>query len=736
MPLDAYSPCPGGRDKKIRHCCPDLLKELQLLETMLQNGQAAAAVAKIDALEKDHPDCACLKATKCVALRTAGRWEEYFDLANAFAAAEPDNPQALAERTLALTAGGDAVEALFTLIDGIETTEAGKLHHALLLPAVITASRLVEEEKIFPAVALLKLVQAFQPQNQDAAVLLHRIYSRRDLPLLLKELPFDHKSPSEWAGTGRYNVAVSEMATGQWKKARAILEELIPSADAWPYLWRSLAVVRLWLCDEIGAVQALERFAQATSVDPDDAVDAETLLYFLRDESDTIEIVQTTHPVDNDAKALEAFLSAGDFVNVPFDPRRYGDAEHPAPNHIFKVMDRPFPADRETPTLENTPLLLGTLLLYGKQTDRDARIELHVTTEHKDRLTARIGQVAGSDFGPETESLSMARLPWLTNRLQPEFQFKPTAELNAEQVAALYRDYLEKVFVPEWLSRSSSDFGGKTPEELAKAGNAGAKLAGAIATLGVLADSRSAGELTAMLRKKLNLPEPTVLRSPDSDEEALRFFNALPAWRWSRVDLSNVSPAVLGQLLSVAQLLSVTEAAEKFADKILAQPAPETLDSAAANVRLLAYEAALESASLESPPTRAFELLDKATAEAKKYGVSDSRLNLREVMLRLAAGDVVGFQRTVEHLAREHRNEPETMDALQSMLINLGVLNPDGSPRQMPVPGQSADPLTQGGPGERLGGDLGTGPSQPSSGLWTPGSDEPASGGGKLWTPE
>ena len=728
MPLDAYSPCPGGRDHKIRHCCPDLLKDLQQLETMLQNGQAAAAVTKIEALEKTHPDCACLKATQCAALRMASRWDEYFELARAFAAAEPANPLALSEAALATAAGGDAVEALEKLIDGIETTEPGKIHPALLLPAVVTASRLAEEEKIFPAVALAKLVQAFQPQNQDAAVLLHRIYGRRDLPLLLKELSFDRKSPDEWLGTGRYNVAVVQMATGQWKKARAVLEELVPHADAWPYLWRSLATVRLWLCDEIGAVDALTRFAVDKNVARDDALDAETLLYFLRDESDTVEILQVTHPIGDDAKTLEALLSANDFVNVPFDPRRYGDADHPAPNHIFKALDRPFPPEGTPFTVENTPILLGTVLLYGRQTDRDARVELHVMASNKEQLVSRLEAIAPNDFRPETESLVMARLPWVTNRLQPEFQFKPNAELNAEQLLTLYRDYLTNVFVPEWLDRPSADFGGLSPNALSKQGGGEIQLAGAVATLGALAEKRLSDTLTKALREKLGLPEPAVLHAPDDDAAALAFFNTLAAWRWNRVDLSNVSAAVLGQLLPVAQLLGETKSAEKFAEKILEQPAAAGASNEVIQARLLAYEVALEAASLESS-AKVFELLEQAKAEAKQFGVSDSRLNLREATLRLAAGDAVGFQRTVEHLAREHHNEPETMNALQGMLINLGVLNPDGSPRQM---GAGADGLNAAAPQQDFAA-----PPQQSSGLWTPGKDEPASGGGgKLWTPD
>jgi hypothetical protein len=31
MPIDAYSPCPGGTGKKIKFCCPDFLGELETI---------------------------------------------------------------------------------------------------------------------------------------------------------------------------------------------------------------------------------------------------------------------------------------------------------------------------------------------------------------------------------------------------------------------------------------------------------------------------------------------------------------------------------------------------------------------------------------------------------------------------------------------------------------------------------------------------------------------------------
>jgi hypothetical protein len=95
---------------------------------------------------------------------------------------------------------------------------------------------------------------------------------------------------------------------------------------------------------------------------------------------------------------------------------------------------------------------------------------------------------------------------------------------------------------------------------------------------------------------------------------------------------------------------------------------------------------------------------------------------LREAALRLLLGQAEEFQLIITDVARQHRNEPEAMTELQMLLMSLGLINPDGTPRAMgPVAGAGAQA-----------------PAASESKLWTPDSDLPPSGGSgsKLWTPD
>ena len=66
MPIDPYSPCPGGTGKKIKFCCSDLTAELDKIQRMLDGEQRAACLEYIDTLEAKFPERACLLSIKAM----------------------------------------------------------------------------------------------------------------------------------------------------------------------------------------------------------------------------------------------------------------------------------------------------------------------------------------------------------------------------------------------------------------------------------------------------------------------------------------------------------------------------------------------------------------------------------------------------------------------------------------------------------------------------------------------
>ena len=79
--------------------------------------------------------------------------------------------------------------------------------------------------------------------------------------------------------------------------------------------------------------------------------------------------------------------------------------------------------------------------------------------------------------------------------------------------------------------------------------------------------------------------------------------------------------------------------------------------------------------------------------------------------------------RLIEHLQRHHLEEPGVGDVLTQMLIDVGLLRPDGTPAMTPHRGEPTGVVEEE-------------PAAAAGGLWTPDSDSSAGGGGKLWTPD
>ena len=90
-----------------------------------------------------------------------------------------------------------------------------------------------------------------------------------------------------------------------------------------------------------------------------------------------------------------------------------------------------------------------------------------------------------------------------------------------------------------------------------------------------------------------------------------------------------------------------------------------------------------------------------------------------ELSFRFGHGEIEPAMRLMQHIESRHIEEKGVAQTLTQMLINFGLLNPDGTPVAMP--------------GRRAAAEAAP-PAAEASKLWTPGSESSGSGG-KLWTP-
>src|SRR5690606_7789861 len=115
-------------------------------------------------------------------------------------------------------------------------------------------------------------------------------------------------------------------------------------------------------------------------------------------------------------------------------------------------------------------------------------------------------------------------------------------------------------------------------------------------------------------------------------------------------------------------------------------------------------DAHLARIEYSASPAAALQLLREAKAFFGQHNLDQAELLLMELTQQVRGGDVQGFQQTVRTLTTEYRHREDIMAALQQMLVSMGLINPDGSPRELPRR-QAAAPEA----------------APRDSGIWTPG---------------
>jgi hypothetical protein len=175
-----------------------------------------------------------------------------------------------------------------------------------------------------------------------------------------------------------------------------------------------------------------------------------------------------------------------------------------------------------------------------------------------------------------------------------------------------------------------------------------------------------------------------------------------------RLEVEPLDDEQLALVFHRAAMFHALDAAQKFATAIVARPSFATRPE-----RVEAYRVLVESARSVGEGLKAIEDARREALEAKQ---SCAVWDLMELSLRFGQGNANEAMRLMQHIETRHIKEPGVAQSLTRMLINAGLLNPDGSPVAMP-PGAEAVPA-----------------AAEQSKLWTPGG-ETAGSGGKLWTP-
>jgi hypothetical protein len=470
-------------------------------------------------------------------------------------------------------------------------------------------------------------------------------------------------------------------------------------------VWNNLALVRGWIADEAGAREALQKFA-ALPGPLEDAVEAEATAMLLSESplGDDVDIVRWTWLVRDPELLQESLLSDRRAAPVPVDASAWPVSDSPPPRMAGMLLDRPALDGDESPSLDNVPSVVGQLLLFGRETDRAARLEIiGLTKNQADLAKAILRSIGGDALESEPEETLMAKTS-VSHQMIAHRWVPPRGVPRARIDALLVQDFHDAL-LNRWPDHPLGALGGRSLRQAAGDPAARVKVLAAILVMQQWSGRSQAEFDFNDVRSQLGLPTLGPIE-PQPGEIRL-----LPLIRLARVQVEKLSDDDLVAGFHRAGLYHVWDAVRKFTRAIIDRPA-----FARSQERMEAYRALAQSATtLEE----GIATIEEGRRDALSSGQSCAVWDLLELSFRFGHGDGEQAMRLLQHIETRHIEEQGVAQTLTQMLINVGLLSPDGTP--IATAGRRAAP------------EVGPPAAEPSK-LWTPGSESSGSGG-KLWTP-
>lgn len=669
MTLDLYQFCPCGSGKKVKFCCSrDIVHELDRVLRMVQGEQRLAALEKLDALLAKYPQrpsLLMLKANIEMQLRDLPKAQATVQQLQQVA---PQNASAQALLAIVLAAEAQPARVLvrqlqqaFVVADSAITS---RMYEAIILVSV----RLAQEG--FPAAALghLRLAYAITDAKDDRCTsMLMQLSQSRAVSLLLREPLELTDCPDAVTWKKEYRAAMADAHRGRWLPAADRLRDMSQRIlDAAPIL-QNLAVLRTWLAQNEEAVEAFHALARIRELPLEDRVRFEALAQLLDTNSDatTVPVVEVAYPVTDTEKLMEQCLSHRRVRSMPVPPRN-AESDEPPAKAIFDILDRPMPPSSADLTAADVPRSLGTCAIYGRQTDREARLELITTkTAEFSQLLDVTRELWGGQLPEPVSEQELQRVSRVTFEILSGWRLPD--DITPEQRQRLATELRRHAILQRWPQTPSPLLGGKTPIEAVREGQSRVPLLANLLILELTAQEGQWQIDTRPLREQLNLPVPAPI---DPRQQDLQGLDHVPVHRFGRLVVSQLSDDQLLAAYRRAYGLLSVESLRQLALEVIQRPSlDERID------KVEAYDILSDVAQTTD---EALEYLEKARKLATAEGESPAQWLIDELELRLLRGEGEKFLALLKEIQTRYINEIGVGPALMQLLTRYGLVSPDG----------------------------------------------------------
>ncbi|MFC1758159.1 hypothetical protein ACFL2H_05240 [Planctomycetota bacterium] len=708
MTVDLYKLCPCGSGKKIKFCCRDMATDLERIRRMIDGDQRLAANDKIDSLLKK-----CKKDSERVALlmmraeiqMQLGEHDAGMAVVDEILAMEPHNASALAIRALLSLTNQELTvrEALDNLQESVKNVRE-VMTRTVYDAVYATVMFLLSRDHMFSAKGLLQFsVMVSGGKDARCVQMLNNINRTNEVDFLLREHIDSSARPANVTWAREFDVAMHIASQGNWRDASGMLNDMSNRILDEPSILRNLAIVQALNAQSEESAKTFRQFASLRRLPLLDRVHAEALAGVVHPESanTSVDVVKTTIELKDVDAFMEKLLSNKRFVK--FDTPATQDGQ-PAPKAGFQVLDIDQPADDAEITLENLPVLRCTLLVYGKQTDREARVDIIVAKSSQyDAIVEFVESAIGDNAGDKSEPEIVGSV----NELQaevfgtPMLQLAKSQDLRRELLVA----YRRKALLEVWPDTPRTAFHGKTPRQVAEESSDNLKLLAELLSFEVESETQSWDLSIDEMRTAIGLPEREKI------DLTQRKIEHVPVSHLGRVDIEALSDDDLLKVYRYAYAVMAGGILHRIALELSKR------EGVTEKVDMVEIFDVLSDLSTESD--EALEWLEKARKLATAAGESPAHWLIDEMEIRLMRGEAERFQALFKEIQTRYMKEPGVGQALFALFRKYGLITDDGqlasNPDAAQVPDEEAEP----------------------SGLWTPDGDKSeAKSESKLWVPD
>ena len=404
MDIDAYHLCPCQSGNKIKFCCgKDVINDLNDILKKNSGGQVQAALDQLERTADKHGSRDCLLVIKTHILISANDIEAAKTVNAQFREQSPAHSMGLQHLAMINLLEGRLDDAVNSLQDAMDANKGAEIPVAVSNIFKVVAEALVSHGFLFAGLAHLQFASRLRgDEDREIAEMFMGLLQEWSFFSFLFQTDLIEPVPESVEWEKLYSNAARAIARGQFRRALQYLTKVDNDFDAHPTVLHALAVVKTMLAHE-DAADAWRTYANWPGLNSAFAAEALAFAYIQDDSwaaSDPIVLLR--YELDDINPVSEKLIASKIFEPVE-TPKQMPDGT-PPPRHGFAVLNKPVAKNSESLSLDDIAVRVSNAEIYGKQTDRPARLDVWVSTSRVDEVKALLDEV-GAELGEMTSEV-------------------------------------------------------------------------------------------------------------------------------------------------------------------------------------------------------------------------------------------------------------------------------------------------------------------------------------------